>query len=231
MTTQRLQLLHRIGRRYQTKASRFKLGKLELPFVRIADPDRVLDEVVADEERRRQLPQDSPEEPSRVPYWAQLWESAQALAQVLGRMPLEDLSVLDLGCGMGLAGAAAAAMGARVLMADVESPALLLSRLNTWPWSDRVRVRRVNWQADRLGERFDLILGADILYEKDQWTHLDSFWRAHLAPAGAVLLGEPGRSTGDAFGQWAKDRRWIVEQSLEPIPDANPVRIFQLRCK
>src|ERR1700733_2679525 len=93
------QLLTRISRRYATKAGSFRVGDLEVPFVRIADPDRVLDEVVADEERRRLLPKDS-QQPARVPYWAQLWESALAIAQVLGRMSLKDASVLDLGCGM-----------------------------------------------------------------------------------------------------------------------------------
>ena len=43
-----LRLLRRIQRRYPTAETVFRFGSLELPFVRVADPDRVLDEVAAD---------------------------------------------------------------------------------------------------------------------------------------------------------------------------------------
>src|SRR5262245_66037430 len=99
-------------------------------------------------------------------------------------------NVLDLGCGMGLSGTAAAALGARVLFADLEAAALLFARLNSVPYRGRVRTRQTDWRRDNLGERFDLILGADILYERKQWENLEPFWRAHLAPSGSILLGE-----------------------------------------
>ena len=122
------------------------------------------------------------------------------------RAELSGASLLDLGCGMGLSGTAAAAAGGRVLFADLEPPALLFARLNSLPYGRRVRTRRVDWRTDRLGERFDRILGADILYERKQWDFLEPFWRAHLAPHGSVLLGEPGRKTGEMFVEWIAER-------------------------
>jgi predicted nicotinamide N-methyase len=230
-----LRLAQRIGRRFRVSTGPVRLERLELPFTRIAEPDRVLDEVVAEEERRTKSGGGKGIDPPRMPYWAELWESALAIGQVLSRtggVAFRTGSVLDLGCGMGLAGAAAAAMGHRVMLADLETGALLLARLNTLPWRDRTRVRRVNWQRDRLGERFDLILGADILYERQQWEFLDAFWQAHLAQSGQVLLGEPGRQTGDGFPAWAKERGWSVSQSAETVgPAAKTVRIFRLGRK
>ena len=138
-------------------------------------------------------------------------------------------NVLDLGCGMGLSGTVVAALGARVLFADLEAPALLFAQLNSLPWSSRVRTRRVDWRTDQLGERFDLIVGADILYERKQWDHLDPFWRAHLAPGGSVLLGEPGRPTGDAFPDWICPRGWSLQTLHQPVPTRpRPIRIFVL---
>jgi predicted nicotinamide N-methyase len=136
---------------------------------------------------------------------------------------------------MGLSGTVAAALGARVLFADLEPPALMFARLNSLPY-DRptgagpvIRTRRLNWQKDRLGERFDLIVGADILYERGQWEYLEPFWRAHLAPGGTVLLGEPGRPTGDVFGDWIGARGWAVEQFEEPVVTRpKPIRLFRL---
>ena len=130
---------------------------------------------------------------------------------------------------MGLSGTVAAAVGYRVLFADLEPPALLFARLNSLPWSQRVRTRRVDWRTDRLGERFDLILGADILYERKQWDHLEPFWRAHLADGGAVLLGEPGRRTGELFVDWVRDRGWVLEEFAEPVETrSKPIRLFRL---
>ncbi len=131
---------------------------------------------------------------------------------------------------MGLSGTIAAALGARVLFADLEPPALLLARLNSLPWRGRVRFRRLNWQKDRLAEKFALIIGADILYERAQWVFLEPFWRAHLAPGGAVLLGEPGRQTGDGFIPWIGERGWTLERFDEPVNTRPmPIRLFLLR--
>jgi predicted nicotinamide N-methyase len=130
---------------------------------------------------------------------------------------------------MGLSGTVAAALGASVLFADIEPPALLFAQLNSLPFSDRVRTRRLNWQTDRLHEQFDLILGADILYERSQWEFLEPFWRHHLAPGGTLLLGEPGRQTGDLFIQWIVQREWKLGIFEEKVPSRErPVRILNV---
>ena len=129
---------------------------------------------------------------------------------------------------MGLAGTVAARIGMHVLFADLEPPALLFARLNSLPDAPHVRTRRLDWRRDRLGERFDVIIGADILYERKQWDFLEPFWRQHLGPGGRVLLGEPGRQTGDLFVDWIGPRGWRLERHTEETP-AKRVRIFELR--
>jgi len=246
-------LRQRIERRYQTTDTVFTFGPLRLPFVRVADPDRVLDEVAEEEDRLERVSGvRSAGDQLHLPYWAELWDSAIGMGAVLAKTRVEDggwrlatapgaapssllhrlssLSVLDLGCGMGLAGTVAAALGARVLFADLEPPALLFARLNSLPWRDRIRTRRLDWRTDRLGERFDLILGADILYERKQWDWLEPFWRAHLAPGGAVLLGEPGRQTGDQFIEWIAELGWTLARHQEKVETREaPIRLFELR--
>jgi predicted nicotinamide N-methyase len=230
-----LRILSRIHRRFQTHAETVRLGPLELPFIRIADPNRVLDEVAAEEDRiERVSGKRASEDQLHLPYWAELWDSALALATFLAAqsLTLSGQSVLDLGCGMGLSGTAAAALGARVLFADLEAPALLFARLNSLPSAPRVRTRRLDWRSDRLGERFDLILGADILYERKQWDYLEPFWRRHLGPHGRVLLGEPGRKTGEMFVEWIADRGWSLTEFAQPVETrSRPVRIFELRAR
>ena len=220
----RRHLLYRIHQRYETTTQRLRFVGADFDFTRIKDPDRVLDQVAEEEDRRDgdQL---------HLPYWAELWDSAPGVAHFLVRhyAATPPLNVLDLGCGMGLSGTVAASLGHSVLFADLEPPALLFASLNSLPWRDRVRTRSLNWQKDNLRQRFDLILGADILYERDQWPFLEPFWRRHLAGGGAVLLGEPGRQTGDLFIEWIAALDWRLERFEEPVVTRpRPVRIFRL---
>jgi predicted nicotinamide N-methyase len=226
-------LLHRIHRRYQTVRRTIQVAGIEIDFVRIADPDVVLDQVAAEEDRLEKIAgQRTAADQLHLPYWAELWESAHALAELLPgyRQRIDtNFSVLDLGCGMGLAGAVAARLGMRVLFADFEAPALLFARLNSLSDATRVRTRRLDWRSDRLNEKFDLILGADILYERKQWDHLNPFWQAHLKPTGTILLGEPGRQTGDEFEPWIATRGWAVNiQHAQPPTRTTPIRVFVL---
>ena len=228
-------LLARIHRRYQTKTQTWRIGLLEIPFTRIADPDVVLDQVAAEEDRREKVSGKRHEgEELHLPYWAELWESGLGIGQLLVSSPQLVLgkNVLDLGCGMGLAGTVAAALGAHVLFADLEPDSLLFATLNSLPWREKVRTRRLNWQKDQLDEQFDLILGADILYEKQQWAFLEPFWRKHIAPAGSILLGEPGRQTGNLFLEWIKTKNWKLALSEQPVPTRpRPIRVFHLSTK
>jgi hypothetical protein len=120
-------------------------------------------------------------------------------------------------------------LAARVLLADAARPAILFARYNAWPWRSRVQARCVDWQKDHLGRRFDVILGADILYDSGDWHHLDAFWRAHLAPQGCVLLGEPGRHGADRWLDWITARGWrgeVTSVVVESRP--KPIRVFRL---
>ncbi len=206
---------------------------MRFDFVRVADPDRVLDQVAEAEDRREKTTGERRDgDVLHLPYWAELWDSALALCQWLSRHAaiVRGCRVLDLGCGMGLVGSVASRLGASVMFADLEPDALLFAALNAAAGAPGVRCRRLNWRTDDLGERFDLILGADILYERTQWPYLESFWRRHLTDRGRILLGEPGRQTGDLFPAWLADPPWQLETLLEPVSTrAAPVRLFTLR--
>ena len=229
--------MHRIARRYEAVTQALRLGHLDLTFTRVREPDRVLDQIVEEEDRRERVTgRRKNGDELHLPYWAELWDSSFGLgAHLAGRSPGlgvwgDSPDILDLGCGMGLSGLVAAALGARVTLVDLEAPALLFARLNTLPYRDRVSVRRLDWRSDRLNERFDLILGADVLYERAQWDYLEPFWRTHLAPNGAVLIGEPGRQTGDVFPDWIVARGWSFARFEHPVPTRERlVRVFELR--
>jgi predicted nicotinamide N-methyase len=258
LTCHRNRLLWRIHRSYATQTQEVQIRSVKFSFTRIADPDSVLDRVAEEADRRERLTgRRESDEQFHLPYWAELWDSALGLSQFMvhhglrvgektgpdplfsppanggktgSGAPFRPVRVLDLGCGMGLSGTIAAALGAEVMFADIETPALLFARLNSLPWKSRITTRRLNWRTDQLDRTFDLILGADILYERAQWEFLEPFWRSHLTPGGAVLLGEPGRQTGDLFIDWIRQHPWRMQLFEEPVPQrAKPIRIFLLK--
>lgn len=214
----RAALLQRIERRYGTRCETIRLGGLAVEFTRVADPEGVLEALEAE-------PTDAA--PSWPPYWAEAWDTAFALAERLVGAPPAD--TLDLGCGMGLTGAIAAAAGSRVTLVDVAAPALLFAQLNTWPWRERVQLRQLDWRQEGLpGRRFARIIGSDILYDRADWPYLHRFWRRHLAPGGSILLGEPGRSTGAEFLAWSAKAGWLVQPLAPSGPTPPRMRILQL---
>lgn len=201
----------------------------------------MLDDVVAEVDRLEKTSgnrRDS--ENLRLPYWAELWDSALGMSQVLIRRfaRIDSLAssakpifcdALDLGCGQGFTGMIAASLGCNVLFADLESHALLFAKLNSLRYTQSARTKQLNWQTTRLDEKFDLIIGADILYERKQWDFLEPFWQHHLKPDGHILLGEPSRHTGDNFPQWIQERGWKLQIHEEPVAThVKPIRLFEL---
>ncbi len=230
----RQRLLHRIGRRFRTLTEEVSVGPVKLNFTRIADPNFVLDEMAEAEDLKDKLAgYRRPSDDLNLPYWAELWDSAYGVSDYFRQLfpadQLSRMSVLDLGCGMGLTGTVAAALGAKVLFADLSPDALLFAQLNSAPYGERVRTRQLNWRTARLTEQFDLIIGADILYERAQWTYLEPFWKGHVRAGGMVMLGEPGRSTGDYFLDWIQGRGWNLERAEQAVATRpRPIRLFKL---
>ncbi len=106
-------------------------------------------------------------------YWAFCWGSGLALARHLLQSPerVRNRSVLDLGSGSGIAGIAAARAGAaRVVACDIDPDARLATQVNAE--LNRMRIDVVDaLHADEA--RFDLLLLADVLYDKANFGLLD----------------------------------------------------------
>jgi predicted nicotinamide N-methyase len=227
----RTRLIARIRREFDIVEENVALGDRVLPFVRVADPNAVLDDVCAQETRRERGVQ--PKRELHMPYWAAIWESASALAEHLvardADAPLAGRRALDLGCGMGLVGTVMAMLGARVTLGDIDTAGLLFARVNTLAWARRARVTRLDWQADDLKTRFDLIAAADVLYDVAQWTPIEAFARRHLATGGVLILAEPSRMAADAYPAWLAERGWTLTTTVRAGGDKT-IRIHEARA-
>jgi predicted nicotinamide N-methyase len=158
-----------------------------------------------------------------APYWSILWRSGVALARELEALDLQGRRVIELGCGLGVPSIAAARAGAVALATDTEPDALELVARNAAANAVGLDTARVDWAApEKLIERgpFDLVLGADVLYERPSVTRLLKLL-PELAPE--ALIADPGRPAADAFLEEAR-RRWEVGTSEHGV-----VSVYRLR--
>jgi predicted nicotinamide N-methyase len=215
-------LLAKIQRLVPIELSEATIAGQLVPWARVKDPDQLLENALSRKDR-------SPDELD--PFWAATWRAAIGLDFCLGQMDIREVNILDLGCGSGRAGIAAALRDARVTLTDTSSEALLVARLNAWPVRDRAEVRRLNWRDETLPSgRFPIIIGSDVVYDPSLWQYLEPCMRRHLAPSGIVLLSEPQRHTGDAFLEWIKKAGWRVTTQLIDLHDKKrEIRIFTCR--
>ena len=157
------------------------------------------------------LPDDGAVEWAPVaPYWEVLWRSGVALARELEDEPLRGLRVVELGCGLGAPSVVAARAGAKALATDVAPDALELVRRSAQANAVSVETAIADWAApDELVGRgpFDLVLAADVLYERAAVAQLLSLL-PRLAPL--AWLADPGRPAAEAFTEQARRRGWLL---------------------
>ncbi len=183
----------------------------------------------------------------RLPYWADLWPSAIVLATWLERHPAPPRPdgsrprALELGCGLGLVTTAATRAGYDVLATDYYVDATLLAARNALQVTGREpAVRMVDWRAfpDDLGT-FDLVLAADVLYERPYAPLVAEAIRRSMAADGRTLLADQGRVALGAFLEEAQARRLAprivhheTRPTVPPPPEGSAVHsitVYELR--
>jgi predicted nicotinamide N-methyase len=120
-----------------------------------------------------------------LPFWARIWPASMVLAHMAASLPLgPGAELLEIGAGVGVCGLFAAAAGLHATITDISHDALVFTRINALHngLGDRVRVLRADFSADRLGRRFDVIIGAEVLYIERLHRGLVKFLGAHLRP-------------------------------------------------
>src|SRR3954454_1931803 len=82
-----------------------------------------------------------------LPYWAELWPSSVALARAVAARSLRGARVLELGCGLGLVGIAAALAGGRVLATDWSAFAIDFATDNAARNGVEIETAVVDWSS------------------------------------------------------------------------------------
>lgn len=188
----------------------------DLALLRPRDAEALLDEHAFEQEEF-------------LPYWADLWPSALALARAIGTRALHGARTLELGCGLGLPSLAAALAGGRVLATDWSSAAVDMTAENARRNDVALDTLTCSWTApEPLLERgpYDIVLASDVLYEARNGEALLPLLPRLLSTHGEVWLADPGRAVAERFLAAAAERFAIERRRAAELPRGG---VFRLR--
>lgn len=203
-------LLDPLRQRFPLSTTQIEIADQRFELYRPSNPDDLISDLEFDRD-------------GRLPYWAELWPSAIAMAQRIATFGKEQNGgrrLLELGCGLGLVSLAAIRAGFDVTSTDYYDEALAFTQLNaSHNGLPPPATRLVDWRRfpDDLG-RFDWVVASDVLFEKPNIPLIAAAFSRTLAASGRGLLTDPGRPPAAAFAaECERHALRIVEQSQIPV--------------
>lgn len=176
------------------------------------------------------------------PMFGLLWPSARHLAARMAAHPVRaGERILEIGCGLALASLVSHRRGADVTASDCHPMAagfldenLRLNGLPALPY------RHARWQPDDAAGtagcgspgvegRFDLIVGSDLLYERDDSASLARFIERHAKAHARVWIVDTNRGNRAAFGRQMTQRGFGLVQTRIEAPATSGVAAYRGR--
>ena len=137
------------------------------------------------------------------PLFGVLWDAGKVLARMMADYDVEGLRVLEVGCGLGLASLVLNSRDADITATDhnPEAERFLAYnvRLNE---GTPIPFERTGWMDDEseIGQ-FDLIIGSDLLYERNHAAELAHFIGRHATPSCEAIIADSQRGHAGRFRQ------------------------------
>jgi ETFB lysine methyltransferase len=232
-----------LRQRFDVVEQRLTVGPFALSMLH----PRSADDLISDDDFNRD---------ERLPYWAEIWPSAYVLAERIvefgkaqGLQPpgfnrvsraLRRPQLLELGCGCGLAVMVALAAGFDVTAIDYYPEALQFVSLNAQrnglPAPKTAVVDWRNYPTDLVD--VDVVVAADVLYERDYCRLIAMAFRQSLRPSGLGLLTDPQRTKAQLFPEECHRAGLQISETqiVGPIsvPGGDPgsqqtVNVFEIR--
>ncbi|HBV96687.1 MAG TPA: methyltransferase [Desulfotomaculum sp.] len=191
-----------------TKETRITLPGLDVPFLVVENVESLITDITDED---------------KVPLWAEIWPACRGLSRYIWeRMDFNGQRVLELGCGLGLAGVVCGLKGAGITFSDFQPDALEIACRNAaLNGLTGVSGYLGDWRNFSLSEQFDWIVGSDILYDNKFHSCLESIFKECSYGKG-ILLSHPGRRPAFQFiKDWCDKTGSLEEHDVIPvyIPD------------
>ncbi len=192
-------------RPWPVRTLHIQIGQLSIPMEVIDSFDQILDDF-ADSD---------PDDTDKIPYFAEMWPSAIALAKYIEKKPqlVQNKKIIELGCGLGLPSIVAAKLGATTCLATDFHPACIpychanITRNNV----NQVRCLTLDWRYPRINQTFDVIIGSDLLYEEPQTDALMHCMAKIQKGSTRLILADPLRKHIQTAVEKLEQAHWQIE--------------------
>jgi ETFB lysine methyltransferase len=137
------------------------------------------------------------------PLFGVVWAAGELLARLMYDYNIKELRILEVGCGIGLASMVLNHRLADITATDHNPAAMTFMAENVkLNKGDAIPFVCTDWanKNNQLG-KFDLIIGSDLLYERDHAKLLSDFIDQHALPHCKVILIDPGRGHQSKFSK------------------------------
>jgi predicted nicotinamide N-methyase len=158
------------------------------------------------------------------PLFGLLWPSGHVLAGAMVLFEIQGKRILEIGCGLALASIVLHRRGGNITASDSHPlAAAFLSEnllLNDLP---DLKYQVGNWSESNpaLGQ-FDLIIGSDVLYDREQPERLSQFVSLHSAAHVEVLIVDPNRGNQSSFSRKMGLLGYShAKQAVNQLPDGS----------
>ena len=203
----------------ELKTELVEIENLSVRYMCVTDTDALLDDLIAKGASHEDVKDE------RIPYWADLWPSALALAQFIvhDEQIGTGIKVLELGCGLAIPGIVAGMKGAAVCLTDYLAEALQVAELNWRLNLPEIKpdCRLMDWRKPEPSLKPDIILASDVAYEKRAFRPLMNAFRKLLLPGRRILLSEPGRPIAEPFLQLLHKEGYKIQDFVFDIQFQN----------
>lgn len=123
----------------------------------------------------------------KFPFWSKIWEASVILADYIATIE-SPKKILEIGAGLGLPSLVAASCGHEVTASDLEELALKLLKYSAKENSLNIKTILLDWRNPKLEEKFDIIMGAEVVFKKSLFEPLLNLFENYLRNGGEVLL-------------------------------------------
>ncbi len=202
-----LALYNSIKDRYTVAFEPLKIREHQLQLLKITDLEQILGG------------KDPLKDVSTFPFWIRLWEAAIVMSEFIAGLPYgKGTTLLELGAGLGAPGLTAAAAGFQVTLTDYEDLILDFERINAAASKLRnVQFAMLDWLDPPEMERYDVIVGAEILFREEFFEPLLNVLRKAIKPDGVIYLAhDVKRRSLEPFLKMA-EKEYIISASRRKL--------------
>ncbi|ASQ91733.1 methyltransferase type 12 [Prosthecochloris sp. GSB1] len=187
---------------YELQTVSYTIASQPFSFVSVNDSYALLDRISPEDFVRDE----------QMPYWAEIWPAALTLSEfVAEEIDVEGRRLVEIGAGVGMVSVAAARAGGNVLSTDYSGEALRFVRLNAFLNAVALETAKLDWRCIQLGERFDIMLAADVLYERVNLLPIVNALDILLKPGGCAYIADPRRRLAEQFLELAFENGFSVQ--------------------